>query len=296
MSWDALRQSRFQTSSNRGDRVSVEKLRVAYAGHDFFSPCLKAVSEYDGAEIVLCLTNNEASYNQYVGQFARSTCTPIIEGRLDSASIADFNSRRIDLLISAAYFYKFPVSDLQFRYAINVHPSLLPDGRGPNPLPYYADEHPEHCGISIHEITAEMDRGPLLIQEKIEVGNEDNVQDIYLKIVALAPRLLLNVIKNIEILFLLRQSQAGGSYWREHTTSERTIISSEIYARDVIRMHQKFGIFGLIFQLRNGSALQTRQVSAAECPHQFLPGTVIGGIGGDQIIALRDGLAIVSPF
>jgi methionyl-tRNA formyltransferase len=271
----------------------MDKLRVAYAGHDFFSPCLRVLSGRDDIDIAMCLTSRSADYNQYVNRFAKSANIPVIQGTLNETSIAAFNLSRIDLLISAAYFYKIPIDDLSVRYAVNVRPSLLPDGRGSNPLPYYTSDHPEYCGVSIHEITSAVDRGPLLIQESIEVLNGESVDEIYLKISAVAPRLILTLITNIEDVFARRKAQTGGSYWPEHTDKERTIAASVAHTRDVLRMHRKFGMFGLIFHLQDGSVLQATQVVTNECSHEFTPGTIIGNIRNRHVIALQDGLVMI---
>jgi methionyl-tRNA formyltransferase len=271
----------------------MSNLRIAYAGHDFFAPCLRAILEYPGVDVVLCLTHPAADNNRYIRQLAGVANIPTIEGRLSDPSIELLNVARIDLLVSAAYFYKIPIDKLNVAYAVNVHPSLLPDGRGPNPLPYYVDEHPESCGVSIHELTPAMDRGPLLIQEQIGVREGESVDELYLKIVAVAPRLLLTLIRNIESLFMRKRAQAGGSYWPEYTSEERTVTTYEVQTHDVMQMHRKFGMFGLIFQLQDGSALEATQVTSTQCSHEFVPGTIVGSVETGHIVALRDGLLTI---
>ncbi len=271
----------------------MSNLRVAYAGHDFFAPCLRAILGHRDVDVVLCLTHPAADNNRYLRQLAGAADIPVIQGRLTGSSIAVFNAARIDLLISAAYFYKIQINRLNARYAVNVHPSLLPSGRGPNPLPYYVDEYPDSCGVTIHELTPVMDGGPILIQQKIEVSEGESVDELYLKIVAVATRLLNELILDIEPLFTRKKAQAEGSYWPEHTSAERTVVTHKARIRDAVRMHQKFGMFGILLQLQDGSAIEATQVTAQECSHDFAPGTVIGSVKNGYIVALSDGLLAI---
>lgn len=271
----------------------MSNLRIAYAGHNFFTPCLKAILDNRAVELVLCLTHPADDDNKYLRQLVESANVPLIEGRLTDASIATFNALQIDLLISAAYYYKIPVDRLNVQYAVNIHPSLLPVGRGPNPLTYYVDEHPDHCGVSIHELTSVMDGGPLLIQEKIEVRNGESVDELYLKIVATAPRLLNNLINDVQNLFIHKKAQGEGSYWPNHTSEQRTVVAHSARTADVARIHRKFGMFGMLLQLQDGSVIEGAHVTATECCHDFAPGTVIGGVKGAHIVALQDGLMTI---
>ena len=66
--------------------------------------------------------------------------------------VETLNELNLDGLICAAYMYRLPVSELNSRWAVNIHPTLLPEGRGGNPLPYLVDGHGDACGISIHEM------------------------------------------------------------------------------------------------------------------------------------------------
>jgi methionyl-tRNA formyltransferase len=271
----------------------MSNLRVAYAGHNFFTPCLKAILENSSVELVLCLTHPADADNDYLRQLAEAANVPIIEGRPTDSSIEIFNASRIDLLVSAAYYYKIPINKLEVRYAVNIHPSLLPAGRGPNPLPYYVDTHPEHCGVSIHELTPVIDGGPLLMQEKIILRSGESIDEVYLQISAAAPRLLNGLIDDIQSIFLNKKEQQGGSYWPNHPDEVRTIVARSAKVSDVVGIHKKFGMFGILLRLQDGSVIEGTNVTARQCSHDFSPGEMIGGVKGTRIVALRDGLMTI---
>jgi methionyl-tRNA formyltransferase len=61
---------------------------------------------------------------------------------------------------------------------VNLHPSLLPIGRGSDPIPWSIIENRPQ-GVSIHEVTNDLDCGPILCQELIPSTINLNAGDIY---------------------------------------------------------------------------------------------------------------------
>ena len=88
---------------------------------------------------------------------------------------AELQNTDWDVFIVAAYAKLLPqaVLDLPRRGCLNVHPSLLPTFRGPSPVvsAILADER--QTGVSIMEMTAAMDAGPVVAQARIEIAPED---------------------------------------------------------------------------------------------------------------------------
>jgi methionyl-tRNA formyltransferase len=50
----------------------------------------------------------------------------------------------------------------------NIHPSLLPDLRGPDPL-FYVARGDAQAGITIHQMDAQFDTGPIVAQQSIDI-------------------------------------------------------------------------------------------------------------------------------
>jgi hypothetical protein len=48
----------------------MSKLRVAYEGHDFFVPRLRAILGNQSANVVLCLTRHAADNYKYIRQLS----------------------------------------------------------------------------------------------------------------------------------------------------------------------------------------------------------------------------------
>ena len=76
-----------------------------------------------------------------------------------------------DLIIVMAYGLRLPkyVLDLPRLGCINIHISLLPRWRGASPIEHSLLNGDKKTGISIFRLVQEMDAGPIIIDESIEV-------------------------------------------------------------------------------------------------------------------------------
>ncbi len=72
----------------------------------------------------------------------------------------------------------------------NLHPSLLPAYRGPQPL-YWAIRNGEpETGMSLQRIDAGIDTGPVFAQHRIPIGSSDTFADVYHRLTPLVAPLL----------------------------------------------------------------------------------------------------------
>ncbi len=73
-----------------------------------------------------------------------------------------------EFFVVVAYGNIIPQDILDIAPAINAHPSLLPELRGPSPIQTAILQGKTKTGISIMLLDAEMDHGPIIAQEHIE--------------------------------------------------------------------------------------------------------------------------------
>ncbi|PIT91071.1 methionyl-tRNA formyltransferase [Candidatus Kaiserbacteria bacterium CG10_big_fil_rev_8_21_14_0_10_49_17] len=85
--------------------------------------------------------------------------------------IAELAQEQWDVFIVAAYGKILPQTllDIPMHGTLNVHPSLLPRLRGPSPIRSAILLDEKVTGVSIMLLDAEMDHGPILAQEVVEV-------------------------------------------------------------------------------------------------------------------------------
>jgi methionyl-tRNA formyltransferase len=88
-------------------------------------------------------------------------------------SITDFG-------VSVLFGHKIPIELLNTVKGelINLHPSLLPIGRGADPIPWSIIDQKKQ-GITIHQIDSDLDNGRILFQKEIQTNISMNSGDIY---------------------------------------------------------------------------------------------------------------------
>ena len=81
-----------------------------------------------------------------------------------------------DEVVVVAYGKMIPSKALSIKNInfINIHASLLPKWRGAAPIQRSIIEMDKETGISIMKIVPELDAGPYMLQEKIDIERDDN--------------------------------------------------------------------------------------------------------------------------
>ncbi len=93
--------------------------------------------------------------------------------KLDSEFIAPLVIGNWSLFIVASYGKIIPTSIIELPKfkTLNIHPSLLPQYRGASPLPTAILEDTKKTGVSIMQLDAEMDHGPVIVQKEINIAD-----------------------------------------------------------------------------------------------------------------------------
>lgn len=101
-----------------------------------------------------------------------------------------------DLFVVASYGKIIPKSILGIPKfgVINIHPSLLPFYRGPSPIQTTLVNSDQTTGVSLILMDEQVDHGPLIAQEEVEILPNDNFLELATKLFATGTKLLLNSI------------------------------------------------------------------------------------------------------
>src|SRR6266487_839034 len=89
----------------------------------------------------------------------------------DPETIEVLTAYQPDVICVACFSKRIPraVLDIAHLGCLNVHPSLLPANRGPEPLFWTFREGNQRTGVTIHLMDEGMDSGPIVAQEVVEV-------------------------------------------------------------------------------------------------------------------------------
>jgi methionyl-tRNA formyltransferase len=105
----------------------------------------------------------------------------------------------IDLIITAAFSKLIPRSiiDLPKYGCINVHPSLLPEYRGPSPIQYAILNGNKKTGVTIMLVDEQIDHGHILLQKEMEIAPKETSQGLHDKLAEIGAELLLDLINKL---------------------------------------------------------------------------------------------------
>ncbi|TCP61306.1 phosphoribosylglycinamide formyltransferase-1 [Rhodovulum bhavnagarense] len=78
---------------------------------------------------------------------------------------------------------------------LNIHPSLLPKYRGLNTHARAIEAGDEQAGCSVHEVTAELDGGPLLGQARVPILPGDTARTLAERVLPMEHRLYPEVLR-----------------------------------------------------------------------------------------------------
>lgn len=95
--------------------------------------------------------------------------------RRDTGAIIDrLGIRPVDYILVACWPYLIPadVHGLAGKAAVNLHPSMLPAYRGPDPLTMQIAAMETEFGVSLHLLNSQFDRGELLGQTGFRMDAE----------------------------------------------------------------------------------------------------------------------------
>ena len=136
---------------------------------------------------------------------------PVFEPSSMRAFLAEHGDEPIDLIALASFGRILPPELLAWPRigALNVHPSLLPRYRGATPIQSALRDAASETGLSIMLMDAGMDTGPLVAQERVAIGAQEEYGELHDRLAALGARMLGEAIARAEDGSLTARPQSG---------------------------------------------------------------------------------------
>lgn len=104
-----------------------------------------------------------------------------------------------DVLLCATYHRMLRAPMLKaVAWAINLHPSLLPRYRGPNPFYWVIHNGETSTGVTAHVMTGDADAGPIVWSESIAISLDETQGSLRQRLAALAAKAALVVLRDIQ--------------------------------------------------------------------------------------------------
>jgi len=185
-----------------------EKLRIIFMGTPDFAVANLKVLIDDGQDIVGVITApdkpagrgkkiQESAVKKYAKEHNLNVLQP--SNLKDESFISELKSLKADLQIVVA-FRMLPVIvwDMPKLGTFNLHASLLPQYRGAAPINWAIINGEKETGVSTFFLQHEIDTGNIIQQEKVEITEEMNAEDLHDELMNLGANLVLETVKQIE--------------------------------------------------------------------------------------------------
>lgn len=187
-------------------------MKIAYIGIDLFLPALEALlaEKCELIELFTCETDNLTEFHEGVTALAKEQNAPYTTERIRIADFERLLDKGCDAAVCAGYYYKIPVYPKL--PTVNIHPSLLPYGRGGWPMPLDILNRRKTSGVTIHKIAEGFDTGDILLQKAFDLDKAETLETFMNKVYALLPAMIHDLVTNFDVLYQKAKPQEDGVY------------------------------------------------------------------------------------
>jgi methionyl-tRNA formyltransferase len=299
-------------------------VRVAFAGTpEFALPALTALRAHH--EIVGVLTQPDRPS----GRGRRLTASAVKRAALElglplaqpetlagDAARVLLGGWRPQLLVVVAYGLRLPraVLELPPFGCLNLHASLLPRWRGAAPIERALLAGDVRTGITIMQMDAGLDTGPILLQRPIDISPQDTGGTLRAKVAALGAEALLKALEGLAAGGLRAVEQPSGGVthapridktearidWsREAVEIDRQVraFNPSPVAETVLEGEPLRVFAGHVVgpQTSDASSANVREKSPENCdPGAIVVGTIVRLSGGEMVVQCGRGLLAVT--
>jgi len=299
-------------------------MRIVFAGTpEFAATALQAIVAA-GLEVVLVLTQPDRP----AGRGMKLAPSPVRQlalahrievaapqslslhkgGEAAVAAHSRMRSLRADVLVVAAYGLILPQAVLDIPRglpdagcgritALNIHGSLLPRWRGAAPVARAIEAGDTATGITIMQMEAGLDSGPMLLAEPTPILADDSAATLSARLATIGARLIVEALRQGAAgrLKALPQRAEGVTYAHKLDKHEAWLdfaVDAGVLARRV----RAFDPFPAACTRRGNTTLKFWRAHASPDRVQAPPGTVIAASASGLHIACGDGTLVVTEL
>ena len=288
--------------------MTSSRAPVVFAGTpEFAAVSLKALIE-EGCNVVAVYTQPDrpAKRGQKlqaspVKQLALAHDIPVEqpENFKSPESIATLREYKPALMVVAAYGLLLPqvVLDIPKHGCVNIHASLLPRWRGAAPLQRAIEAGDRTSGITLMQMEAGLDTGPMLATIKYDLGKSETAGTLHDRLAELGAELL---VENLPMLLTgearpVVQEDAQATYARKLTKQEAQIDwsqSATVIERKIRALHPAPMAWccdgGERIRILSAEIVSEGGLGDLAVEPDSKPGTVIGFNGHAIIVLCRE--------
>lgn len=267
-------------------------VRIAYIGAETYASCAMALLEAghtithlfspSRSQSLATVTIDDVAKRAGI----RAQRTPVRRQDIQRALEAG-----AEAILCVAYPWRLPIEEADTFPALNIHPSPLPEGRGPAPLEWAILTGRTETAVTIHQIVHQFDAGPILYQIPIPLGPNDTLTSLQQRFRTAAGEAAVAVFADFERLWAARRLQGPATYCRLPRRADRTLD----WSNPTVLLDRQLRAFpeGRRFAILGRREARLGHVELWVDPHLFTPGQVLARSSRRRLIATLDGFAAV---
>jgi len=282
-------------------------LRLAFAGTpEFAVPALQALASKHSLVAVYTQPDRPSGRGRQltaspVKKAAQELDLPVRQPLTlkDPDSQALVAAEKVDLLIVVAYGLILPqaVLELPRLGCINIHASLLPRWRGAAPIQRAILAGDRETGISIMQMEAGLDTGPVLLERSTPIGAQETAGELEARLAMLGADC---VVEAVELMLAGRtaprvQAGDGITYARKLEKSEARIDWS-LPATRIAAAVRAFNPRPVAETRWRGEQLRIWRARAADSSSAAQPGEVIEAGAGQLVVKCGEGALAIEEL
>lgn len=193
---------------------------------------------------------------------------------------AEFTAWAADIAVVVAYGLILPqaVLDAPRLGCVNIHASLLPRWRGAAPIHRAIMAGDDETGISIMQMEAGLDTGPVLLTRTLPIGAEDTTAALHDRLSQLGAEAIVAALAEFDSLTPVPQPQEGVTYAEKIDKAEAAIDWSND-AAEIDRQIRGLSPFPGAWTTHSGRRLKFLACRRAQArPDGAAAGSVIDGL------------------
>jgi methionyl-tRNA formyltransferase len=204
--------------------------------------CALIAAGYNVTAVVSHHSDGQSRSNRplEVAEIAKAHDIPVLLPNKPAEVIDELVALNANAAVLVAYGRIIPQSviDIFPRGIINIHPSLLPKYRGPTPIESAIANGDTTAGVSIMQLTAGMDSGPIYAQQTVTLSGHETKFDLYNTLAQTSTGLLLNILPKIldGSLQPTPQDDSQATYCKLLTKSDSALSAANITAQQAERL------------------------------------------------------------
>lgn len=188
-------------------------MKIAYIGIDLLYSVMCTLLECgcEILEVFTCRTDNKTEFNAKILAMGECLGVPCHIGPIRKEDLERLRENGCEAVFCAAYYHRIPVDTTL--PMVNIHPSLLPVGRGAWPMPVTILKGLENGGVTVHKLAPGLDEGDIVLQESFPVSKHENLETFMAKVEAALGHMLPLLVERFEELYDSAVPQGDGEYW-----------------------------------------------------------------------------------